>query len=415
MSDSEILEPASGSDTAVTPGEGRKPAPGGSGTASADELNVSLSQVSPDPYLGEFRPEVAPGRESSTVGPAAPVGVGRGPLESLDLDVPPSASWPVAADSPSVGAPASLEIPAPEAAPPSSRPGSVSGQFAALDLRTPPASKGKALKGRRRAVTPDDEQDDEDDDELPARAPNWPMVLLASYASAVSIAWAWEKWSHRGVREGNGGEGDTATVEAAADPGTRASQSRRYVPPPPLAPDRVVALGQTLVLDALEVTPLGVAAGPVRLKRELNPFEARLGGKDALLLKLRLRNRTNETILVPLDEAFLRTRDRGIRDSFIEVGPKQIIEMYPLALASEWSVVGQDFRELGPGEAYETLIASAPGALGRVGREMTWRLRLRTDVSQSQAVGIRFRDQDIERPPTRDFTDRPEPVDRFDG
>jgi hypothetical protein len=133
------------------------------------------------------------------------------------------------------------------------------------------------------------------------------------------------------------------------------------------------------------------------------------------VLSLRLRNRASDTILVPLDEAFLRSRERAIRDSYIEAGPRPIIEMYPLAVASEWSIAGQEFRELGPGEAYETRIVSAPGALDRVGPEMTWRLRLRTDLNQTQAVGIRFRDRDIRRPPHRDDPDRLEPCDRTAG
>ena len=61
--------------------------------------------------------------------------------------------------------------------------------------------------------------------------------------------------------------------------------------------------------------------------------------------------------------------------------------MFPLAVESEWSIVGQEFRELKPGESYETVVVSAPDALDHVAPEMTWRLRLRTDINQTDDPG----------------------------
>ena len=137
------------------------------------------------------------------------------------------------------------------------------------------------------------------------------------------------------------------------------------------------------------------------------------GGRGALLLKLRLKNLSSDSILVPLDEAFIRERGRGIHDSFIETGPTQQIDMFPLAIVSEWSILGQEFRQLRPGESYETLVASAPGALDGLAPEMTWRIRLRTDINQTEILGIRFNESDVRKPPERtdkdmDDEDRPE-------
>jgi hypothetical protein len=142
-------------------------------------------------------------------------------------------------------------------------------------------------------------------------------------------------WGHRVARESAPVESDPfPPAEHSADPGHRAGQSRKFVAPDPLPAARTVALGQTLVIDSLEVTPLEIMAGPVILRREISKVEARRGGKDALILKLRLKNLSSDSILVPLDEAFIRERSRGIRDSFIEAGASRQIDMFPLAIVS---------------------------------------------------------------------------------
>jgi hypothetical protein len=145
------------------------------------------------------------------------------------------------------------------------------------------------------------------------------------------------------------------------------------------------------------------------LTREITGFRLRPGGNNALMLKLRLKNLSNDSILVPLDEAFIRTRGPETRDSFIEAGPTRQIDMYPLAVVSEWSIAGQEFRELDPGEAYETLVVSTPEALDHLVPKMTWRLRLRIDVNQNVTLGIRFQEDEI-RPGPRSY--RGEPPER---
>jgi hypothetical protein len=222
------------------------------------------------------------------------------------------------------------------------------------------------------------------------------MALLFSYASAVTIGLIWVLWSHRLPRESV--EADPfPPADTATDPGHRADQSRKLVPPPPLPDDRIAKLGQTVRLGSLEVTPLEITTGTVSLVREINRAEKRQGGEGALLLKLRLKNVSSDSILVPLDEAFLRERGRGIRDSFVETGPIAQIDMFPLAVVSEWSIVGQEFRELRPGESYETEVVSAPDAIAHLVPEMTWRIRLRTDVNQTETLGVRFREKDIRK------------------
>ena len=381
------------------------PMTAGSGTSSADGLSLSLSQVSPDPFLGEFEPEppAAAGKKVEGPGPSSQSkAIGAGGLHVFDLDVPPSAETPSAASSPS-GVSAVVTAFESAADKPAPKP-STSEHFATLDLNAPPPWKSVAKSARRKAAAAE-----EDDENLPVRGSGWLMVSLASYASAVTLGLLWVLWGHRIARENPSVEPDSfPPAETGADPGHRASQSRRFVPPAPLSAEKIVTLGQPIKLSSLEVTPMEISAGPVLLRHEINEFKARRGGNDALMLKLRLKNVSSDWILVPLDENFIRTRDRGIRDSFIETGPTQQIDMFPLAIASEWSIAGQEFRELRPGESYETEVVSAPDSLGSLASAMTWRVRLRTDVKQTETLGIRFREQDIRRKSPREIPELPD-------
>ena len=118
-------------------------------------------------------------------------------------------------------------------------------------------------------------------------------------------------------------------------------------------------------------------------------------------LRLRLKNLSTDSILVPLDEAFLRERQAWDPRQLHRDGPDAQIDMFPLAVESEWSIVGQEFRELRPGESYETQVFTAPDALGRLAPEMTWRVRLRTDINQTETLGVRFREDEIRGLPAR--------------
>ena len=73
-------------------------------------------------------------------------------------------------------------------------------------------------------------------------------------------------------------------------------------------------------------------------------------------------------------------------------GPRP--DMYPPAATSQWSIVGQGFHELEPGEPYEAVVGAAD-ALRQKAPELTWRARLRTGIERTDMVGVRFRDSEI--------------------
>jgi hypothetical protein len=371
------------------------PATLGPGTASADDLGLSLTQLNPDPFLEEFSPQASASDAKPRAAAASNVAK---LLAALDIDVPPSAEVPIVATPPSgVSAVVAALNLAPQPAPV---------ELGMVDLYAPPPSGDEAVPapagkaaGRARGAERDDEDEDED---RPARGRSLLIAGLASYASAVTLGLIWVLWSHRAAREVVGVEADPfPAVRATSDPGHRAGESGKSVPPEPLPANRIVSLGETIDVGSLRVMPLDVSLGPVILVREFHPSEKRLGGEDALRLRIRLENRSSDWHLVPLDEAFIRERGRGIRDSFIVAGSSRHLEMFPLAVVSEWSIRGQEFRLLGPGESYETLVVSAPGVADRLAREMTWRLRLRVDVNQTETLGVRFTREEIRMPAIR--------------
>jgi hypothetical protein len=267
--------------------------------------------------------------------------------------------------------------------------------FAAIDLR------GAASRiDRKRTVGGKTEEADDDEDELPPHGPSWPLVLLASYASAVTIGLIWVLLGRRAVREAEESSSPSpATAVAKADPGRRAANSRKTTPPPRLAADHLTVLGEAINLGEVEVTPIEIKSGPVHLTRTFRPAKERDGGDGALKLRLRLRNLSEDSIFAPLDEAFVREREPGVFDSFIERGGGQVIDMYPLSVYSEWGIDGQEFRELKPGETLETEVVSAAGAIDRKAPVMTWRIRLRTGINETDVVGVTFHDSEIKPGP----------------
>lgn len=220
-------------------------------------------------------------------------------------------------------------------------------------------------------------------------ASRWPMVLLGSYASAMTIACLWLVLTGRGR-----GHDAAPTIPADSRPdlGQAAARGRPALPIPPIAEDHITAMKQPIRLGDLQVTPIRIDSGPVTLEhlpREPGS-EQREEGKDALFLRLRLRNLSHDAAFTPLERSFVREPDRGMPDSFIETGRNERIEIYPLAQESEWAIEGQDFPAIKPGESAEVVIVSDTDALGRLSNPLTWRVRLRVSPDATEIVGIRF-------------------------
>jgi hypothetical protein len=214
----------------------------------------------------------------------------------------------------------------------------------------------------------------------PRRRVSWAMFLLASYASALTLSMAWLIVTGR------------LRPTPAERRVSRATSEARESPTPTLprlAADHLTDIGQPIRLGALEITPLSITLEPIWLRSAFDSFEMRDGGRDALILRLRLRNLGAKATLRPVEPAFLRQPDSGDSDSLIEADGS-LIQMYPLALSSEWTLDGQDFRELRPGEEMDLKLVSEPDVSNRLAHRMTWRFRMRVEPGRTEVVGVRF-------------------------
>lgn len=352
---------------------------------SSDELTASLTEVRPDPMLGSFDEAPAPALPDES--PLAHLA--DAPRAGSDLS---ASRKPLSSDVMKTLASIGLGETTPEAA---------SGEaFAALDFgaNDPSPSPHPTQKGHSHSHTKpspnvvdeveevDLDQDDEDG-EAP-RGTSWITLLLMSYASAVTLGLLWVLFTGRKVRE------DVVdSVQASdnrTDPGVRADRSRRIAIARPIPAGHLTTLGRPVTIGQIEVTPVSVEAGPVVLEREFQGKETKQGGDNALKLRLRIKNTSNDLVLAPFDEAFVRDRTNADPDSYVEgaVGDTKIA-LFPLALESEWSIRGQQFRELKPGEEMETDVVTVPDAVAKIGDDMTWRIRLRTDINHTDDLGVK--------------------------
>jgi hypothetical protein len=324
--------------------------------ATVSIADISLDEIrmiaAPDPILGGFVAEVGQPEGSGATSPFC---------------------W--SADSGAADRLSAQGIASNQAVPPSpaADPLAPTEDFPRLDL-TPPATAPDSASTRN---------DEADEEEPSGRGmPLW-VLLLASYASAMTLACAYLLWvAPRRARVAE-------TLPADSRPGGA------ELAPIPRA--RLTTLGRPLRVGSLEWTPLEVHSGRAKLERT-RPGRRREtidGGPGSLLLRARVRNLSPDSTFAPLDRAFVRLPDRGPPDCLIEVEGDGTIDAYPLAVASELSIVGQSFDPLRPGQEREILIVSDKGATDRARGAMTWRLRLRTAPDQTETMGVEFHQGDI--------------------
>ncbi len=256
------------------------------------------------------------------------------------------------------------------------------GTLTGLNLDVTAAPKSAHVESALRGV-------DEDDEEVESvNGPNWPMLLLASYASAVTLALIW--WVVIPKFRGKGEiEGFTPGASTVAVGTRRADRSHKVEPAPPIPPGQMIRLGQSLKIGSLEITPLETAREDVKLRRSLisGGTEDREGGSGAMALRIRLHNTSKDVVFSPLDESFIRDKDSGVSDSFVELPSSDRVYLYPLPIESEWAIIDQAFPTLKPGEVKETrIVTSADFPSAPAG--MIWRLRLRTGLDATDLIGV---------------------------
>lgn len=313
-------------------------------TSSADDLSLLLAQSDPDPYLAE---------DEGTSDPADP---GK-PIADIDDAEPVS----------------SLHL--------------LSSSENELDIAFSPSPGTQPSSHQPAASSP--EPAGEIQNEAAAPWISWPLLLVSSYASALTLALGFILWTGRGLSRldfSTSSEPGPGTI--GPSPGRGASGTGEDLLPLP-APN-VTELGSPVRLGELEVTPRSIARRPVELLRLQGTAEEDRESSPSLVMTLELANRPTGSTLAPLEPAIVRDSVPALDRSFIEVPGGGRIAMFRLAIESEWSIQDQVFPALQPGQTVETILVSEPVALADLKGTMTWHVKLRTAPYRTDVLGVRF-------------------------
>jgi hypothetical protein len=233
----------------------------------------------------------------------------------------------------------------------------------------------------------------DDDHHSESRIP-WALLVLMSYSSAVTLALTWALSTGRSFRSAESPSANTSQTEGESVPKVVNSSPIGVLPP--LAAENVASLGKVIRIGGVEVTPVGIEVTRLELVRSIEPAKWRREKLASLVLRLRLKNISKSDTFAPLELRFVREQASTLDRSMIATSPGQAINLFPLAVDSEWSIDGQEFTVLEPGESVETLIASEPGAADRMTDLMTWHVRLRIAPYRTDVLGVRFNKDEVE-------------------
>lgn len=192
--------------------------------------------------------------------------------------------------------------------------------------------------------------------------------------------------------------------------------------PDTVLPDKLkVALGQSIRIGDLEVTPLRVERGHIQLRypdgRREEPQR-----DESLVLHLHLRNVSENVAFKPTDPEFLRAWDEQKRSgampyTYLEAGHMRFFGgPIPWRAAkapgqrADWYVEGHNHdRELQPGEAMSSLVCTNPDRqavreLRDYKGPMLWRVQVRRglvqvkdrEVSATAVIGVEFTSAEIQ-------------------
>jgi hypothetical protein len=247
--------------------------------------------------------------------------------------------------------------------------------------------------GVLRSTTEREDEAEDDEDRLGDVRLSWLIGLLLSYSSVVTLALGWLLWTGGARRSTD--ETATGKSNSSAELAAKPSEAVPSVLAPPIPEENLTSLGKPIRLGALELTPLEIVAAPVQLVRSIDRDDVRDAEADSLILRLHLTNISGNLVFAPLEAALVRDQASPLDRSYIATARGKRINLYPLAIDSEWLIAGQEFPVLDPGASALTLIASEPVTAGRPTGDMTWRLRLRTGPVRSDMVGVRFTEKEI--------------------
>jgi hypothetical protein len=229
--------------------------------------------------------------------------------------------------------------------------------------------------------------DSRDDLERETSRISWPFLLVASYASALTLALIWILVSGRSLIS------QTASTEPDRQPAGGRPVDQAQPHPAPLIrlpEDKLTSIGTGVRLGDLEVTPLGVAHGIVELLRLQGNLDDHREAGAALSLTVEIKNISRDHSFPPLESSLVRDQSPGDDQPCLELADGRRIALFRLAPESEWSIVGESFPTLKPGQSFETRLVTEPVSLAELNDPLIWHLKLRITPFQTDVLGVRL-------------------------
>jgi hypothetical protein len=301
-----------------------------------------------------------------------PPGVGDPPVD----DEPPDSSTLASDDAPAAERPAVETTPRAETPPEEEFPAAVAAPSAAPTPRT-------VSRPQRSAATPASA--------ATADRQRLLLILLASYASAMTIAFLW-LWMARNTARPH-------ELESLPDVAPLGPNEFRYAPQNASMPaGHTLPLGAQKQLGYIKVEPLRVTRGPVQFAHYSDPSQSKPPTGPVLKLWLRFTNVSTDQLIAPLDAELLLTRSYQIESDIVLANqlllpadktsrkPAYVID-HPTT--SEWDLAGQKLgHRLAPGESLETYIPLEPGSDAHLTGHLLWRVHFRKGYHDANGHGV---------------------------
>lgn len=215
------------------------------------------------------------------------------------------------------------------------------------------------------------------------------FVILASYASAITIAFLalilMQLWANENPHH----------LESLPDIVPQKENELTFVAPNlRLPPGHTLTLGEKQRFGNIVVEPLMITSGPIEFEHYTgDPQRTRLPTEPVWKLHLRFTNVSEDQQIAPLDRRLVL---RWIQKSghpqeysnfyIIPAGTRNprehMLQLYRLPANSEWDIEGQSLgKVLAPGESYETYLASSDEDVADLPNHLLWRVQIRKGYS----------------------------------
>ena len=217
------------------------------------------------------------------------------------------------------------------------------------------------------------------------------MILLASYASAVTLACVYLIMATM--------QSKSHELESLPDIKPLDANEFQYIPEnASLPPGHRLQLGQPGQFGHILVEPLRITQEPLEFVH-FSGEQKQTRSKTSPVLKLwvRLTNLSENQLIAPLDRTLLFKRDFDEQESsflannFIHssaVGSMPLL-MYDHPLSSEWDIRDQKLGTvLKPGESMVTYLPSEPAITDQLDGPAFWRMHLRKGFNDATGNGV---------------------------